>query len=113
MFWLIIKLQEILSLIYFLKKKEKSFVFEYKDETGFNLDYAFFKVIKKVSVSKNAPKILLNQTFETQIDKTFSSPNSDLQIKKTFTFLAWESPNTSKNWQELDVAITHLICQQV
>lgn len=29
------------------KKKEKSFVFEYKDETGFNLDYAFFKVIKK------------------------------------------------------------------
>lgn len=88
MFWLIIKLQEILSLIYFLKKKEKSFVFEYKDETGFNLDYAFFKVIKKVSVSKNAPKILLNQTFETEIDKTFSSPNSDLQIKKTFTFSA-------------------------
>lgn len=34
-------------------------------------------------------------------------------VKKTFTFLAWESPNTSKNWQELDVAITHLICQQV
>lgn len=87
MFWLIIKLQEILSLIYFLKKKEKSFVFEYKDETGFNLDYAFFKVIKKVSVSKNAPKILLNQTFETQIDKTFSSPNSDLQIKKHLLFL--------------------------
>ncbi|HGF7846750.1 TPA: hypothetical protein ACF1U2_002641, partial [Enterococcus hirae] len=34
-------------------------------------------------------------------------------VKKTFTFLAWESPNTSKNWQELDVAITRLICQQV
>ncbi|ENZ7248585.1 helix-turn-helix domain-containing protein [Enterococcus hirae] len=33
-------------------------------------------------------------------------------IKKTFTFLAWEIPNTSKNWQELDVAITQLIYQQ-
>lgn len=33
--------------------------------------------------------------------------------KNFFTFLAWESPNTSKNWQELDVAITQLIYQQI
>lgn len=33
--------------------------------------------------------------------------------KNSCTFLAWESPNTSKNWQELDVAITSLIYQQI
>lgn len=33
--------------------------------------------------------------------------------KNSCTFLAWETPNTSKNWEELEVAITSLIYQQI
>ncbi|KAA5535924.1 hypothetical protein [Paenimyroides baculatum] len=68
------------------KKNKQSFVLENKDEAGSIIEYTFFKVIKDVSISKNASEVLLNKTFETQIDKTFSSPNSDLQIKKSYTF---------------------------
>lgn len=55
--------------------------------TNSAVDYTFFKVIEDVSIDlKNIKKILPKSTFETQIDKTFSSPNSDLQIKKSYTF---------------------------
>lgn len=33
--------------------------------------------------------------------------------KNACTFLAWETPNTSKNWEELEMAITSLIYQQL
>ena len=69
-----------------IKKNKENVVIDFIYDDGSVLDMTFFKVIKDVSISKNASEVLLNKTFETQIDKTFSSPNSDLQIKKSYTF---------------------------
>lgn len=69
-----------------IKKKKESIVIDFIYDDGSVLDMTFFKAIKDVSISKNISEVLLNKTFETQIDKTFSSPNSDLQIKKSYTF---------------------------
>lgn len=69
-----------------IKKNKENIVIDFVYDDGSILDITFFKAIKDVSISKNTSEVLLNKTFETKIDKTFSSPNSDLQIKKSYTF---------------------------
>ncbi|MBA5791281.1 hypothetical protein H1R17_14055 [Flavobacterium sp. xlx-214] len=70
-----------------IEKGKESIVLKFINEDNTKVDYTFFKVIEDVSIDlKNIKKILPKSTFETQIDKTFSSPNSDLQIKKSYTF---------------------------
>lgn len=50
-------------------------------------DLTFFPVAKTKPLDKDKVfQKLYNNTFETQIDRTVSSPNSDLLIKKSFTF---------------------------
>lgn len=50
-------------------------------------DLTFFPVAKTKPLDKDKVfQKLYNNTFETQIDRTVSSPNSDLLIKKLFTF---------------------------
>lgn len=69
-----------------IKKNKESIILNFIYDDGSVLDYTFFKIVKDVSITKNILETLSNNTFETQIDKTFSSPNSDLQIKKSYTF---------------------------
>ncbi len=70
-----------------IEKRKESIILKFINDDNTKVDYTFFKVIQDVSIDfKNIKKTLPKSTFETQIDKTFSSPNSDLQIKKSFTF---------------------------
>lgn len=69
-----------------IKKNRESLILNFIYDDGSVLDYTFFKTVKDVSISKDILETLSNNTFETQIDKTFSSPNSDLKIKKSYTF---------------------------
>lgn len=69
------------------KRPQSLFLQSLKKDKTKEFDLTFFPVIETKKWDKN--KIfnqLLGQTFETRIDRTLSSPNSDLDIKKTLTF---------------------------
>src|SRR5690554_2723413 len=71
-----------------MQKRQSSLFLQSLNENKTKVsDLTFFPVAKTKPLDKDKVfQKLYNNTFETQIDRTVSSPNSDLLIKKSFTF---------------------------
>src|SRR5690606_9273134 len=75
------------GLLVIQKRKHSLFLQSLSNDKTKVSDLTFFPVAKTKPLDKDKVfQKLYNNTFETQIDRTVSSPNSDLLIKKSFTF---------------------------